>query len=221
MGIKRFSRYLIDPKKLPWGFSNSLRIISTNELIAFYDMDHISGNILLDSYNNNDMLINGAELINGYKNYALSFNSTNAMRSSISLGSNYAVSFRVRQLVKPTALKTEIVVCNENTFAFGYYGDVDSFILKSGITGRTCQIGDFQWGDYWNHILINYTDEVPSIYINNQEPEYSVDNYWSGIDGMYFGGTFVGDAFHGDLDQFRLYNRILQFEERNRLFNER
>lgn len=220
MGMKKFSRYKIDPKTLPWGFSDSLRRIPVAGLLAFYDMDHISGDTLLDSYSNNDMLINGAQSVDGYKNYALSFDGTNAMRSTIALGTDYALSFWIHQAVKPSALATEIAVCNEGNFAFGYYGDADLFILKSGVTGRTCQIGSFQWGDFWNHILINYIDNVPSIYINNQEPEYSVDNYWSGVDGMYFGGISFGDFYHGDLDHFRLYNRSLQLSERIHLFNE-
>lgn len=220
MGIKKIARCKIDPKVLPWGFSNSLRKISTSGLVAFYDMDHINNNKLIDSFNHYDMGINGASFINGYKNYAMTFDGTNVFRSAIPLGNDYAISFRIRQLVKPINTVTELAVCNEGNFAFGYFGAANTFILKSGVAGRTCQTGTFQWGDFWNHILINYADNIPSIYINNQEPGYSTDNYWSDVDGMYFGGTFIGNFYHGDLDHFRLYNKTLQLSERENLFNE-
>ena len=215
------------------------------DLVAFYTMDSISGSALIDETGNYDGTIYGATQTTGVIGDALSFNGTSDyVKGDIPTLSQFEISFWVSidSLVglKMILESSENFINNAGAFTLNIDPDwtitpVQSMFLgvrkSSGYNIVYAPLSLITTGQYY-HFFIKYdsadnTSSQLQIRINNSLESLQVSAYSNytaqsiNADDLFIGSRNGASLFAGmDIDQLRIFNRVLTNSERTALYEE-
>jgi len=196
----------------------------TNDLAAYLPFDENSGTSTEDkSGNNNNGNINGAIWASGKVNYGLSFDGSNYVGCGTDSSLDIYSDISVEAWIKPTQMDLFNTILAKGTasnnysyfLAIGtYYNNSLSFQLgeAGGIMTGTIPIRT----DEWQHLVGVRQGNKMRTYVNNQlsneitvgTGEIRQNNFPLEI-GKYDGRGY----FKGNLDEIKIYNRVLTDDE--------
>ncbi len=121
----------------------------------------------------------------------------------------------------------DIVMKGNETYGFQFNNSTDEVLFhlkQSGYSWRNLNSNHTPVEDEWFNVVGTYDGTVQRVYINGVQTNFA---YWTGFihstdDPLDFGLCVAGDNtwYHGDLDDFRVYNRVLSADEVMLLYNE-
>lgn len=213
-------------------------------LVGYWDLNEGTGSALADqSGNNNNGSISGtvAWTTGKYSN-GLDFNRNNGAYVGIShatsslnfAGANQA--FSISLWVKtPTVtagywprLISKADNASSRAFELFYHGDQDRYIFQlwNGSTIDIVYSPTNLDDDQWHHLVV-IRDSAMKFYFDGREVGQNVDNSGWGINynnslpirlGALANSTDPNISYDGNLDEVRIYNRVLSASEINRLY---
>jgi len=203
-------------------------------LVAYYPFN---GNANDESGNENHGTVNGATLTTdrfGTANKAYSFTNPNhiSVLNSNLLGDEFSVSywFKIGSYFGYRGVMSNVAVPNGG-FQQAFDGTAFSYILGYNFP----QTNDPLWSNYtmqepinqWHHLVLTYkktgaTNSESKLFINGELKKTIVHNGLSILftpnAPFYIGQNHSGLNFQGDLDDIRIYNRILNPTEIDNLY---
>lgn len=179
------------------------------------------------SGNDNHLTNYGATIvdgINGQKCY--SFNGTNNYMNSNAPITNISLNNSTLSLwCYIESNSNQIIFASSNKLCISMYGNYMVFVAGTSAEKiRMCSSNIIQFNN-WNHIVVKYINNIPYVYINKKEVDYTLNiEYWThnkiGIDIGRRVIDGVGSIFFkGKLQDIRIYNSALTDNEINDLYN--
>jgi hypothetical protein len=197
-------------------------------LVAFYTMDNISGSTLVDeSPNNRDGFITGATTVAGHIGDALTFNGTsNKVESStLDVPDIFSASMWFKTTTatvdvpwsqnRPTQYRAAIISAGKVAF---FSRDVGNGFQQIPLS--TISVDD----DVYHHIVFSQSGVNLSITIDDSETNTltmpsAATGYTSPM-RLGVGTLGIANFYTGDIDQLRVFDRLLTTTEITALFNE-
>ena len=204
------------------------------------------GNANDASGNGNNGTVNGATLTVGRNQSvqsAYSFNNNNISipnSSALNLGNQISISTWIKISSFPSSGGEEIIAYKQDNFGdqqIGWHLELSDFQnqhlvkfrYKNGISSPqfdiNCSWDELILGEF-NSIIVVLRQNSSSLYINGVEHLFSLGStnypFGNSTSPLFFGQSWapfdVSQNFHGDIDDFCLYNRALSASEIQQLF---
>lgn len=203
------------------------------DFILHYTMDNISGATLVDeSANGYDGTITGATAVTGYIGDALRFNGTSDnVAGSAPLLASGEISLSLWMDFAPGAADTDVIFSahHDSDYGFEPYVNGGTIWFRSspdGTAWHDTDTGISAPSAAFEHVLFEISATIRTLYVSNVNVwsdanggvNQPVNNAWCIAMRVYQG--LNDQNFAGDIDQLRLYNRVLTSAERTVLSNE-
>lgn len=191
----------------------------STDYVAYYSMDNINGNILIDEKGINNGTISGATQVDGKVGKALSFDGVDDYVSGGSLGmvkKNNSFSC----WIKPDNIASTQVIFWENSsgMSLGFYQN--GIILRSDSAKRWYTNAGLT-NNVWAHIAVNYDSSgEPTLYIDGVQSSSlnSGTQYFTGGGNLWIGKRSNGSPYKGLLDELMFFNRELSLDEITKIY---
>ena len=193
----------------------------TTGLVSHYKLDETSGTTAYDSAGTNTGTVTGATFTAGKIGNALSFNGTSdyvtvPYNSSLELGNTGSVSLWVKPSVTSPSQTRNLITYGGTSYNNGYLLNQHDTILRVYWMFGTAAItvNNAFTANVWSHIVLTNNNGALTAYVNGIQAGSGtssgtiVNNY-----ATYIGGVPTGWIETGNIDDVRVYNRVLSDAE--------
>jgi hypothetical protein len=204
-------------------------ISTTNGLIGHWKLDETSGTTATDSAGSNDGTLSGGldagtDSVAAVKDNGLSFNGTSdevTIPSFPGMTSPFSFSAWIKPDLASTTAKSAHVLRGDNTNFYikwdSDFGPAETlgFFSTTGSNVQT-SLGTVTPGQ-WHHIVGTYDGTTLRAYNNGVEVNTRTTSLIPRSAGQ---STLIGNNFEGDVDDVRVYNRVLSATEIGLLYSD-
>lgn len=212
-----------------WLTETEIRVLAISKLLAHWRFD--SSGVDESGFNRTATLLNGAGYSTDHARGTESLNldgianglDDHATTTALDLGNQFSVSLWAK--VTSSALGSRTLLANATGGSMGNgfrlfintWGTADGRLLfetGNGTVGDSASSGTGVFAfNQWNHlaIVVNRTTGTASIYCNRRlvSTDSSIRTDFANNLALYIGRLVTGGNFHGQIDDLRLYNKLL------------
>ena len=203
-------------------------------LMAYYTMGNAVGTVLPDETGNYPgTLVNGPATVPGRIGNALDFDPASTQYVDCGAAMGNAFGNGVSQLSVSLWFKADTTNIFRGMFNCGAFDGSDGEIsvsfnldnLRFKLSNATFNFGvSFTDTTNWHQVVAQYTGARGILYLDNSkviDSAHSTNLNLTGLKTIIGGLYSVGGVFNGKIDQVRIYNGVLDAEQRSLFCNER